>query len=53
VGHAQFKALDPVETARITPARLVLDTVNGWSREGWRAAGFTFERLGDRKHSIR
>ena len=53
VGHAQFKGLDPVETARITPARLVLDTVNGWSREEWNVAGFTFERLGDRKHSIR
>ena len=53
VGHAQFKGLDAVETSRMTPARLVLDAVNGLSRVTWRSAGFTFERLGDRKHSIR
>lgn len=53
VGHAQFRSLDANEVAKLTPGRLVLDAVNGWQRDAWQAAGFTFERLGDRKHSIR
>jgi UDP-N-acetyl-D-mannosaminuronic acid dehydrogenase len=51
VGHGQFKALDPVAVAGMTPARLVLDLVNGFSRPAWEDAGFTLERLGDRKNS--
>ena len=53
VGHAQFTALDPVEVAKLTPARLVFDTVNGWHREAWNLAGFRVEKLGDRKNSSR
>lgn len=53
VGHAQFTTLDPVEVAKLTPARLVLDTVNGWHREAWNLAGFRVEKLGDRKNSSR
>ena len=53
VGHAQFTALDPLEVAKLTPARLVLDTVNGWQREVWNLAGFRVEKLGDRKNSPR
>jgi UDP-N-acetyl-D-mannosaminuronic acid dehydrogenase len=51
VGHAQFKALDPVTVAGMTPTRLVLDLVNGFSRAAWEDTGFTLERLGDRKNS--
>lgn len=51
VGHAQFKALDPAAVAGMTRARLVLDLVNGFERASWENAGFTLERLGDRKNS--
>lgn len=51
VGHTQFKALYPTEVAGMTSARLVLDLVNGFPREAWENAGFTLERLGDRKNS--
>ena len=53
VGHTQFKALDPAAVAGVTRARLVLDVVNGFSRDAWEKAGFTLERLGDRKNSKR
>ncbi len=53
VGHSQFKTLDPVAVAKLTPARLAFDTVNGWQRERWQQAGFTLERLGDRKNTKR
>ncbi len=53
VAHSQFKALDPAAVAALTPARLVLDTVNGWPAQSWRAAGFVIEKLGDRKNSSR
>jgi len=53
VGHAQFKSLDPVRVAQLTTARLLLDTVNGWPAEAWRAAGFKVEKLGDRKNTSR
>ena len=48
VGHAPLKAIDPVEVGQLTPARVVVDTINGWSRDAWRALGFRFYRLGDR-----
>jgi UDP-N-acetyl-D-mannosaminuronic acid dehydrogenase len=50
VGHAQFKALNPAAVAGMTRARLVLDLVNGFERAAWQNAGFTLERLGDRKN---
>lgn len=53
VGHTQFKNLDPLMAAHLTPARLVFDTVNGWPRERWQQAGFSLERLGDRKNTLR
>lgn len=53
VAHSQFKSLDPAAVARLTPARLVFDTVNGWAADAWRTAGFTVEKLGDRKNSSR
>jgi UDP-N-acetyl-D-mannosaminuronic acid dehydrogenase len=46
VGHKQFKSLDPVEVARMTNARLALDTVNGWDARFWSEAGFQVKKLG-------
>ena len=47
VSHAEFTALDPLQVAHLTPARLVLDTRGAWDPAAWRAAGFTLHRLGD------
>ncbi len=46
VNHSQFRALSPEALKTITPARVVLDTVNGWAGKDWAAAGFTLFRLG-------
>jgi len=46
VGHKQFKSLDPAEVARMTNARLALDTVNGWDAHFWSDAGFQVKKLG-------
>jgi UDP-N-acetyl-D-mannosaminuronic acid dehydrogenase len=51
VGHTDFKGLDPAEVLRQTPARIAIDMVNGWDAPRWRAAGFSFFRLGDAKNS--
>ena len=53
VGHSQFVALDPALMADLTPARVAVDTVNGWNKEAWQSAGFKFLRLGDGKTSIK
>ena len=45
VAHDQFKALDPAEIAKLTPAKLVFDGVNSWDKPNWEAAGFTFAGL--------
>jgi UDP-N-acetyl-D-mannosaminuronic acid dehydrogenase len=52
VRHTQFIDLDPVEIARTTKARMVLDTVNGWNAPAWKNTGFQFLRLGDSKSKI-
>ena len=46
VAHSQFRQLDPAAVARLTPARVAFDAVNGWERPAWQAAGFQFFRLG-------
>ena len=46
VGHTQFKALVPAELAQLTPARRVVDAINGWPVKEWQAAGFEITRLG-------
>ena len=51
VAHSEFKQIDPHSFKKITPARVIFDAVNGWDRETWRAAGFSYSRLGDGKHS--
>lgn len=52
VRHTEFTRLNPAEIAAQTPARIAIDTVNGWDREAWQQAGFQFHRLGDKKLSI-
>jgi UDP-N-acetyl-D-mannosaminuronic acid dehydrogenase len=46
VGHRQLKELDPRKLLNITPARLVIDTVNGLEKTKWSKAGFKVIRLG-------
>jgi UDP-N-acetyl-D-mannosaminuronic acid dehydrogenase len=49
VKHTEFLHLDPNAIASKTTARLVVDCVNGWDAQAWRAAGFDFFRLGVNK----
>jgi len=46
VAHTPFKNLTPGEIAAISPARLVVDTVNICNPAAWEGAGFTLHRLG-------
>jgi UDP-N-acetyl-D-mannosaminuronic acid dehydrogenase len=46
VNHSQFQGLSPETLKTITPARILLDTVNGWAGMDWAAAGFKLFRLG-------
>jgi UDP-N-acetyl-D-mannosaminuronic acid dehydrogenase len=47
VQHQEFAALDPAAVARLTPARVAIDTRGAWQSAAWQAAGFTLHRLGD------
>ena len=46
VNHSEFQQLNPETLKTITPARILLDTVNGWAGKDWAAAGFELFRLG-------
>jgi UDP-N-acetyl-D-mannosaminuronate dehydrogenase len=46
VGHAQFKALDPQELQKMTPAKDLFDMVNGWDAAAFTRAGFNLHKLG-------
>ncbi|HEY62371.1 MAG TPA: nucleotide sugar dehydrogenase [Anaerolineae bacterium] len=46
VSHTPLVTLDPNEIAEKTNTRILIDTVNGWSDEAWKAAGFRITRLG-------
>jgi UDP-N-acetyl-D-mannosaminuronic acid dehydrogenase len=46
VPHIPLRELDPFRVAALTPARIVVDTVNGWSSQAWEAAGFLLFRMG-------
>ncbi len=46
VGHKVFRALNPQAVAQMTPARVAIDTINGWPDKEWQAAGFKVYRLG-------
>ncbi|HCS39505.1 MAG TPA: UDP-N-acetyl-D-mannosamine dehydrogenase [Anaerolineaceae bacterium] len=49
VKHTQFLAMDPVIISKMTPAKNVFDTVNGWNRKAWEESGFKYFKLGDGK----
>jgi len=46
VRHTQFVGLNPAQLTELTPARLAVDTVNGWEMNSWKRAGFEVFRLG-------
>ena len=45
VRHTQFREMNPTEVASMTSARVVVDTVNAWSADAWKQAGFQVFRL--------
>jgi UDP-N-acetyl-D-mannosaminuronic acid dehydrogenase len=49
VNHTEFRALAPDGLKARTPARILVDTVNGWNEKDWSAAGFKYSRLGVQK----
>ncbi|MCX6038930.1 MAG: nucleotide sugar dehydrogenase [Chloroflexi bacterium] len=49
VNHTELCALTPERLAAMTPARILVDTVNGWAGKDWQGAGFKIFRLGVRK----
>lgn len=51
VNHREFQRLHPEDILAKTPARLVIDTVNGLQEFSWKSSGFRFFRLGVRKQS--
>lgn len=46
VAHTELARLNPLEVARHTPARIVIDATGSWSRAAWEAAGFTVWTVG-------
>jgi UDP-N-acetyl-D-mannosaminuronic acid dehydrogenase len=46
VAHAPIRTLEPEIVAKLTPARIVIDTVNTWPVDKWTAGGFKVFRLG-------
>ena len=46
VRHSELRALTPEKLAALTPARILIDTVNGWEGRDWEAAGFRVFHLG-------
>jgi UDP-N-acetyl-D-mannosaminuronic acid dehydrogenase len=49
VNHSELRALTPEKLAAITPARILVDTVNGWAGKDWTKAGFKICLLGVNK----
>jgi UDP-N-acetyl-D-mannosaminuronic acid dehydrogenase len=46
VAHTDLVHLDPLELAKITPARTVIDCTGAWPRPTWEAAGFEVWTIG-------
>jgi len=46
VNHTPLRALTPAQVAALTPARRVVDAVNGWDCAAFQQAGFSVHRLG-------
>ncbi len=49
VNHTELRTLTPEKLAALTPARILIDMVNGWAGKDWQAAGFKIFRLGTGK----
>jgi UDP-N-acetyl-D-mannosaminuronic acid dehydrogenase len=49
VNHSELRSLTPEKLVNLTPARVLVDTVNGWAGRDWAAAGFKLHRLGVNK----
>jgi len=52
VPHAPFLELKPEQVAKLSHARLIVDTVNAWSSPDWESYGFSMARLGVGKKRI-
>lgn len=46
VNHTALRSINPATLATLTPARVAIDTVNGWTAPSWKSAGFSIHRLG-------
>lgn len=46
VNHSEFRTLIPAKLAELTPARILIDAVNGWAEKDWAVKGFKIFRLG-------
>ncbi len=46
VNHTEFRQLSPQSLKELTPARVLIDTVNGWEGKDWAGSGFRLFRLG-------
>ncbi len=46
VNHTQFRQITSSWLAEKTPARVLIDTVNGWGQADWSGSGFRYYRLG-------
>ena len=49
VNHTELRVLTPEKLAEMTPARILIDMVNGWAGKDWQTAGFKIFRLGASK----
>ena len=49
VGHTEFLQFTPGVLKGLTPARVLIDTVDGWAGQDWSAAGFKIYGLGTGK----
>jgi UDP-N-acetyl-D-mannosaminuronic acid dehydrogenase len=56
VSHSHFRELSPEKIKFMSPARILVDTVNVWSGRDWADTGFQYHRLGvseKRNYSLR
>ena len=49
VNHTEFRTLTPEKLRTLTPAKILVDTINGWVGQNWEKAGFKLHRLGANK----
>ncbi|MBK9781006.1 nucleotide sugar dehydrogenase [Candidatus Villigracilis vicinus] len=49
VKHSEFTQLSPESVSKKTKARIIIDTVQGWTAAQWQNAGFRFIKLGSGK----